>query len=135
MPLAISIFLAKVVNYSVTNEQLRGWSSTALSLLIGIAGWYYLLYSRAAHRLSVVEAQQPNIRRIVLRRINGGAMIVLAVLLYVATHGIDVEEHPAGFAVVVLAVLFLLLTIVILAMIDVRMTLRLRSNRGDRDSK
>src|SRR6478735_1478450 len=135
MPGAIPNFLAAVVHYSITNEQLRGWTSTALSLLIGIAGWYYLLYSRAAHRLSIVEAQPSNIRRIILRRINGGAMIVLAVLLYIATHGIEVEEHPAAFAVVVLAVLLILLTIVILAMIDVRMTLRLRSSRGDRDAK
>src|SRR5690242_10906856 len=104
MPSAFPILLA-AVHYSVTNEQLRGWTSTALSLLIGIAGWYYLLYSRAAHRLSVIEAEQPNARRIILRRVNGGAMIVLAVLLYVATHGIEVDERPAAFAVVILAIL------------------------------
>jgi H+/gluconate symporter-like permease len=133
MPTPAPILLAAVVHYSITNEQLRGWTSTILSLLIGIAGWYYLLYSRAAHRLSIIESQKPNTRRIVLRRVNGAAMIVLAVLLYVATNGIDVQERPGAFAAVFLAVLVLLLAIVVLAMIDVRMTLKLR--RDDRGSK
>src|SRR5438477_523722 len=45
--------------------------STALALLIGIAGWYYLFYSRAAEKLAGVESQRLNRLRASLRRAGG----------------------------------------------------------------
>jgi CDP-diglyceride synthetase len=106
-----------------------------LSLLIGAAGWYYLFYSRAAQRLVVIEAQRANDRRVRLRRANGAAMIVLAVLLYLGSRAIDPQQRPRAFVVTWLAAFVSLLVIVALGLADVRLTLGLRkSARRDRDA-
>ncbi len=49
-----------------------------LALLTGVAGWFYLFFSRAARRLGGVEQQRANRWRNRLRRVNGIVMIVLA---------------------------------------------------------
>ena len=105
---------------------MQSWPSTLLSLLVGVAGWYYLFYSRAAHRLSTIEANSANARRIRLRRINGAAMICMAILLYISTRAIDPQQRPRQFMAVWIGVICLLLVIVVLALIDVRLTLNLR---------
>ena len=107
------------------------WPFTALSLLVGIAGWYYLFYSRAAHRLGEIEGNVVNRRRVRLRRANGLMLIVLAALLYVGTHGIDPRERPRAFVIVWLSVMFVLIGVVALALMDIRLThnLRRRSQR------
>jgi hypothetical protein len=104
-------------------------------LLIGMAGWYYLFYSRAAHRLSFIESEKPNVRRVRLRRTNGVAMVALAVLLYVGTHVHSLEQRLAAFATIWIAVMLLLAVIVLLALIDVRMTLQLRQRRRRDDDR
>src|SRR4051794_41753592 len=43
-----------------------------LALLTGVAGWFYLFFSRAAHRLAGVEDDRLNRRRVRLRPIGGG---------------------------------------------------------------
>jgi hypothetical protein len=105
--------------------------SILFSLLIGIFGWYYLFYSRAAHRLSTIEADALNIRRIRLRRINGGAMMVLAALYYIGTRAIDAHERPRTFITVWIGVACTLLIVVILALIDLRLTTRLRMRKDE----
>lgn len=110
------------------------WPTTLLALLIGIAGWYYLFYSRAAHRLAGVEAAPANGRRVRLRRANGAAMIVLAVLLYVGTHTADPERHPRTFLGVWMGVILMLFVVVALGLADVRLTVALRAaQRKGRD--
>lgn len=94
-----------------------------LALLTGAAGWYYLFYSTAAHRLGEVEGLKTNRQRIMLRRINAVAMLLLAVCFFMLfwTVGDDV------YLVMVLGIVLLLLVVVMgLALIDLRMTLRLR---------
>jgi CDP-diglyceride synthetase len=100
--------------------------STLLALIIAAAGWYYLFYSQAAHRLGTLEATTANIKRVRLRRLNGAAMILLAVLLYVGTRAIDPQQSPRAFVYAWLGVIALLLLIVTLVLVDLRLTHDLR---------
>ena len=96
-----------------------------LALLVGIAGWFYLFYSKAAHRLAGVEESATNRRRRLLRRVNGAVLLVVAVLFYVGfTINPDLQRLP--FVCVWSAVLVLLLVVLALAVIDMRWTAGIR---------
>jgi hypothetical protein len=97
-----------------------------LALLIGICGWYYLLFSKAAARLGGIEDAAINRRRAVLRRVNGGVMFLLAWGFYAGFFAVDAQRTPHAFVAVWLSVLLLLLAIVLLAVADLRYTTRLR---------
>lgn len=97
-----------------------------LALIIAAAGSYYLFASRAAHRLGALETANANLTRVRLRRINGAAMILLAVMLYLGTHIVDPQQRPQIFVIAWLCVIGLLLLIVTLALIDLRLTNDLR---------
>lgn len=115
-------------------ERVSAWSSGFLALLSGIAGWHYLFYSRAAQRLSVLEAQPANARRVRLRQANGVAMILLAALLFIGTRGVNPQQSPRTFIAVWLGAMGLLLAIVCLGLMDVLLTVRMRNRRrGPRD--
>lgn len=88
-----------------------------------MAGWYYLFYSQAAVLLGAIEAPALNLRRRRLRRANGVVMLVLAVLLYAGT---DERNTPQSFVLVWLGVLVLFFAFVALAVMDLRLTARLR---------
>jgi hypothetical protein len=98
-----------------------------LALLCGLAGWYYLFYSRAATRLAGLEAPRQNALRIGLRRISGVAMFLLGVALLAGTNYVDDQINPRAFLAVWISVLLLLATILLLALADMRLTLRLRN--------
>jgi len=102
------------------------WLPASVSLLIGIAGWHYLFFSRAAHRLGTIEAESANARRIVLRRTNGVALILLAALLYAGCTAIDPKGSPQIFVAAWIAIFALLSISIVLALIDLRLTLRVR---------
>ncbi len=106
-----------------------------LALLIAAAGWHYLFYSTVATRLGGIEDQAINRRRVVLRRVGGGLMFILAVLLTAGFHSAAVERSGELFLAVWLGVASILGTLMILAMVDVRLTLKLRrratGRRGD----
>jgi hypothetical protein len=100
------------------------------ALLTGAAGWFYLFYSRAAHKLSEIEDERLNQKRILLRRIGGVAMLLLGACFFAGFSGLEDPRWPAAAVMGVwLGVFALLLVIVILAMIDVRLTYRLNRNR------
>ena len=100
-----------------------------LALLTGVAGWFYLFYSRAALGLAGIEQERLNRRRIRLRRFGGLVMLLLAVGFYLGFYGFAPEQRPRTFVGVWLAVMVLLGMLVLLAMIDVRLTLRIRGSR------
>jgi hypothetical protein len=106
-----------------------------LALLTGVAGWFYLFYSRAAHGLAGYERDRLNVRRIRLRRVGGVVMLLLAVGFYLGFYAADPDRHPRLFAWVWMGVLLLLVVIVVLAMIDVRLTLVLRNDLRARPDK
>jgi len=97
------------------------------SLLAGIAGWYYMFYSRAAQKLQRIEAGRLNALRIRLRRTNGFVMLLLAGCFFAACHRTDPGE-ARSFAILFLAVLVLLAVIVSLALVDIRLTWKLRKD-------
>ena len=100
------------------------------ALLTAAAGWFYLFYSRAAQRLSDVEDQRLNARRVALRRVGGVAMLLLGGFFFAGFHGLEnTGWSPRALLWVWAAVFFLLIVIVVLAMIDLRLTYRLRSRR------
>jgi hypothetical protein len=103
--------------------------TTILSLLIGIAGWYYLFYSRAAETLAVVEPHRLNRLRVWLRRAGGLVLLVLAPLFYAGFHTVNADTEPDAFVTVWVSVLLLLLLNVLLAIVDVGLTVKLRRAR------
>lgn len=103
----------------------------ALALLIGIAGWYYLFQSRAAHKLTGLENSQINSRRIILRRIAGFALLLLGAAFYTGFVMLDRQEPPVLFISIWVAVLVLLLVVLVLGLIDLRYTLRFYRERND----
>jgi hypothetical protein len=108
------------------------WLVGIFALLTGAAGWFYLFYSRAAHRLSGIEDQRLNDRRIALRRVGGVVMLLLGALFFAGFVGLDkdpAEQSPAAVLGIWGAVLVLLVVIVVLALIDLRLTSRLRAKQ------
>ena len=105
------------------------WVTGIFSLIVAAFGWYYMFYSRAATNLSGIERQDLNRRRHRLRRIGGFVMVLLAVGMYAGFNSVDPQTSPSPFVAVWLTVFVLLLVTVILAMIDLRLTWRLRQQR------
>lgn len=93
--------------------------------LTAAMGWYYMFYSRAAKKLEAIEAQHINLWRIRLRRIGGGAMMLLGVLFFAGFQNLA----PIPFIVVWIGVMLALLLIVALALFDIRLTWALRKTR------
>ena len=108
---------------------------TAFALLTAAAGWFYLFYSRAAHRLSGVEGVADNRARLMLRRTGGVCMILLGVCFFMGFNTFDPKEHPTAFITTWLAVFLLLGTTMVLALIDVRLTMRLRRKREEQAAR
>jgi hypothetical protein len=100
-------------------------SAAILALLVGAAGWFYLFYSPAAGRLDGIESERVNRRRSGLRRFNGFVLIFLAVGFYVGFK-LEPRMHPRLFIGIWIGVMILLVLTVFLAVIDLRLTARLR---------
>jgi drug/metabolite transporter (DMT)-like permease len=97
-----------------------------LALLVGVAGWYYLFYSQAAKRLDGSEETAINRRRIKLRRANSVLLLLLAVGFYVGFAAVDSRINPQTYLLVWLGVCLLVVMSVLLALIDLRLTAKIR---------
>lgn len=102
---------------------------TAFALLVAIAGWYYMFYSTAAHSLHGIESDRLNRRRIRLRRIGGLLMFLLAGCFYAGFNAFDATHPPKAYFYVWIAVFLLLIAIVVLGLIDLGLTWKLRQSR------
>lgn len=113
------------------SDQLTRWLVGIFSLLVAAAGWFYMLYSRAAHHLAAIEEPAVNRRRIVLRRIGGSCMMVLGATFYVGCDALLREDLRLA-AWMMLAVFALMAVTLVLGLIDLRLTraLRRRRDRG-----
>jgi fructose-specific phosphotransferase system IIC component len=102
------------------------WVPAVFSLLVAVAGFFYLQHAGGAGHLADLEGEKENALRIRLRRFGGAAMILLAIAFYV---GYAVADRR-GSAAVVLAclclVVLLLPVILFLAWVDLRLTRRMR---------
>lgn len=103
-----------------------------LSLLIAAAGWFYMFYSRAALKLQGIEPPAVNRLRIRLRQTGGATMILLATSFYAGFVALQ-RNRTALFATLMLAVFVLMGIIMILGLIDLRMTSRLRKSQRERN--
>lgn len=106
---------------------------TVFCLLVGAAGWYYMFYSRAAVHLEGIELIHLNMRRRRLRRIGGFIMMLLAAGVFALFNRFDPVSHPAVAAWILLGVLLLLAGIVVLGLLDLRLTWRLRTRSARRE--
>ena len=100
-----------------------------LALWAGVAGWYYLFYSKSARRLAPVEDPATNDRRHRLRRANGAVLLAVGGLFY-AGFTVDPHRRPGWYVVVWSAVLLLLGVLLVLVLLDMRLTARLRRRRA-----
>ena len=105
-----------------------GMIQTVFALTVAAAGWYYMFYSRAAHKLGEFEHDARNLRRIRLRRVGGFMMFLLAIAFFVGFQPYVWKSEAAALVVWTL-VMFLLLAIVVLGLIDLRLTWQLRKPR------
>jgi len=105
-----------------------------LSLACGVAGWFYLFYSKSASRLLPMETARRNARRIAMRRVCGVAMVLLGIAFFAGFNSIDDRSNPAAFLAVWLAAMLLLLLIVALAAADLHLTGKLRRRRGGKST-
>jgi hypothetical protein len=103
------------------------------ALLVGAIGWYYLFYSQAVTRLGGIEENRTNRVRGMLRRINAIVMLLIALGIALIVYKFDNDQSRAKGAVTLLAVLFLSLMMIILGLIDVRLTWKLRRALRDRN--
>jgi hypothetical protein len=103
--------------------------STILALLIGVAGWYYLFYSRAAEKLAEVEPHRLNRLRVWLRRAGGVVLLLLAPTFFAGFNSVDPATDPDAFLAIWVAVVALLGLNILLAMADVGLTWKLRRQR------
>jgi Na+/H+ antiporter NhaD/arsenite permease-like protein len=108
---------------------------TAFALLTAAAGWFYLFYSRAAHDLSGIENEADNRHRVLLRRAGGVCMILLGIGFFMGFNTFDPKERPIAFFAIWLAVFLLLGTTIVLALIDIHLTMRLRRRRQQQASR
>ena len=106
-----------------------------LALLIAIAGWFYMFYSTAAAKLGSIENEQLNLKRIRLRRVGGFVMLLLAVAFFMLFYTFDSKEQAEEFILTLLAVLLLLCMILVLGLIDLRLTLKLRRSIRKQDPR
>ena len=100
------------------------------ALITAAAGWFYMFYSGAAKRLQGIENQRLNARRVVLRRVGGAAMFLLGVFFFAGFYAFeDPKRSPSKFLAVWLTVFALLILVIVLAMVDLRLTRQLRANQ------
>jgi O-antigen/teichoic acid export membrane protein len=102
--------------------------ATVLALLIATAGWHYLFYSRAAERLAGVEEERLNRLRVRLRRAGGLVLLALGPTFFAGFRTLEPREDfdSARFVTLWLTVLGLMGLMVVLALVDVRLTIKLR---------
>ena len=105
--------------------------ATTLALLIAVAGWHYLFYSRAAERLAGVEEDRLNRLRVRLRRVGGVVLLALGPTFFAGFRTLDpTADFDAGtFLGLWLSVMGLMGVMVVLALVDVRLTLKLRRHQ------
>lgn len=103
-------------------------TAAVFALLTGVAGWHYLFFSKAAANLAGVEEQRLNLRRVVLRRVGGGVMLALGILFYAGFNAVRPFEQPGAFVTIWMGVFLMLALIMVLALIDIRLTWKIRTH-------
>jgi len=103
-------------------------TAALFALIVATAGWFYMFYSRAAQKLGGVEGAATNLQRVRLRRVNGFMMFLLAVGIFAGVWTFDWRLSPLPFMLIWVGVFVLLFVMVVLALLDLRLTAKLRRN-------
>ena len=97
-----------------------------------------MFYSRAAQKLSGIEGDAANRRRVTLRRINGFTMVALAVVLYIGISALartdasgQSQPNVKLFLVMMFALMVLIVILLVLGLLDLRLTHALRKRFRD----
>jgi hypothetical protein len=125
---------ARGIGQNTFVTSMRAYLPHILALLIAAAGWFYMFYSQAATRLAAFESKAANRKRVMLRRLGGGLMFLLAVMIFAGLETIDPKQSPNAFVGVWAGVVVVMFAILVLALVDVRLTGDLRRRDKD-DSK
>ena len=99
------------------------------ALACATAGWFYLFSSNAAKRLAGLESRGRNSLRIVLRRICGALLFLLAVACFAGFNTVDDQRNPGAFLAVWTGAILLLMLIIVLVAIDIHLTWKLKRER------
>ncbi|MGB7160633.1 MAG: hypothetical protein WBD40_21385, partial [Tepidisphaeraceae bacterium] len=110
------------------DSTMRAFLPAIFSLLVAAAGWFYMFYSRAAQGLAEIENEPRNLRRIRLRRVGGFMMFCLAIAFFIGFQPYVWRSERVALVTWTL-VMLLLLAIVVLGLIDLRLTWQLRKRR------
>ena len=100
--------------------------AAAFALLVAAAGWYYALYARETAGVQGEAASRLNRQRLLLRRLGGVVMMGLAVCFFAGFWTVNWEPPTDAFYWIWVAVAAQLGVIVILALVDVRLTWKLQ---------
>lgn len=107
------------------------WLGYSFGLLAAIAGGYYLCISQGSHILNGIEPPARKRARRVLRRVGGAIMVALG-LAFVVLIGKTVNriegQAPTAVLAAFVSVLFLLPTLLGLAVVDLWLTQRTRAD-------
>jgi hypothetical protein len=106
--------------------------TTLFSVAVAAVGWYYMFYSRGAVHLHGVEDEALNRRRQFLRRVGGFVLLLLGFAFFAGFHSVDAATSAERFVLVWMSVFVLLLVVLLLAMMDLRLTWKLRRRRHSR---
>lgn len=101
------------------------WLVGIFSLLVAAAGWFYMFYSQAAEKLAIIEQPDVNRRRVRMRRLGGTCMILLGASFYVCCDAL-IDRDAEMATMMLMAVFLLLAAVLVLALIDLRLTRALR---------
>ena len=96
------------------------------AIFVAAAGWHYLFLSSAARRLQAVERGANHRVRVLLRRFNGLMIIAMAILFFAGSQP-WMERKPVAFIGVWFAVIVLLFLIIMGALVDIRLTMKRRT--------
>ena len=101
------------------------WLPGIFAVIVAAAGWYYLFYSQAAIKLQGVEQTAQNRLRVRLRRVGGLVILLLAASFY-AMFVMLRRERLAAAGALLLLVMVLMCVVMVLGLIDLRFTHRMR---------
>lgn len=100
-----------------------------LALCMLAIGWHYVFSTRAADRLTGIESPAANCIRRRNRRAAGLLMLPMAVLFFAGSYFVNATDRPGAFVIIWMIVMLLLLAVLVLAVIDMRLTAKLRKHK------
>ncbi len=126
---------ARMAYALVMPSQAIHWMPAVFSFIVLAAGWFYLFYSRAARNLAAIELASHNSFRSRLRRVGGFLMLLLGGGIFAGFYTVDQDAPGVSYVLVWSGVILVLSLMVLLAMMDLRLTWKLRRRQREMQSR